>query len=65
MKIILNGEPRAVAAATLEAALAELGYGGAHVATAVNGDFVPRDARAGAALREGDRLEVLAPLQGG
>ncbi|MCL5776004.1 sulfur carrier protein ThiS [Limibaculum sp. FT325] len=65
MTIILNGEPRAVAAATLEAALAELGYGGAHVATAVNGDFVPRDARAGVALREGDRLEVLAPLQGG
>lgn len=65
MTIILNGEPRAVSAASLEAALTELGYGGAHVATAVNGEFVPRDARAGITLREGDRLEVLAPLQGG
>ncbi|MDT8344819.1 MAG: sulfur carrier protein ThiS [Thermohalobaculum sp.] len=65
MTIILNGEPRAVAAGALDAALAELGYGGAHVATAVNGEFVPRDARAGITLREGDRLEVLAPLQGG
>ncbi|MBK0400327.1 sulfur carrier protein ThiS [Limibaculum sp. M0105] len=65
MTIILNGEPREIAARALDAALAELGYGGAHVATAVNGDFVPRGARAGVELNDGDRLEVLAPLQGG
>jgi sulfur carrier protein len=31
----------------------------------VNGKFVPKTARAKATLAEGDRLEVLAPMQGG
>ena len=64
MKITLNGEPRDVAADRLAAALAELGFEGA-VATAVNGDFVPAAQREGHALAEGDRVEVLAPRQGG
>jgi len=42
-----------------------LGYGGAVVATAVNGEFVPTAARQTARLAEGDRVEVLAPMQGG
>lgn len=65
MNIIVNGEPRQVAAGDLAAVLAELGYGGARMATAVNGAFVPAGARAGQALAEGDRVEVLAPRQGG
>ena len=46
-------------------ALDELGFGGATVATAVNGSFVPAPSRAATELAEGDRLEVLAPRQGG
>lgn len=65
MTIILNGEPRELEAAALDAALDELGYAGAVVATAVNGEFVPRTERPRVALKDGDRLEVLAPLQGG
>ena len=65
MKITVNGEPREIAATTLEEALAELGYGTATVATAVNEGFVPIAARAGCQLSEGDRLEILAPKQGG
>lgn len=65
MRITLNDEPRDVAAATLAEALDELGFGAARVATAVNGAFVPAVARAGHPLAEGDRLEVLAPMQGG
>jgi sulfur carrier protein len=65
MKIVLNGEPREVRAPALDAALDELGFGGATVATAVNGSFVPAPARAATVLAEGDRLEVLAPRQGG
>lgn len=65
MRIMLNDEPREVAAATLAGALEELGFGAARIATAVNGDFVPAAARAGHPLAEGDRLEVLAPMQGG
>jgi sulfur carrier protein len=65
MRIVLNGEAREVRAGTLATALEELGYAGATVATAVNGGFVPAGARAGQALAEGDRVEVLAPRQGG
>lgn len=65
MKITVNGETRDIAAATLGAALAELGYAGARIATAVNEDFVPAHARDGLALAPNDRLEILAPRQGG
>lgn len=65
MKIVLNGEPREVRAPSLHDALAELGFADATVATAVNGSFVPARARAATALAEGDRIEVLAPRQGG
>lgn len=65
MRIEVNGEVREVTATTLAAALDELGWGTAKVATALNGDFVPASARTDQALRDGDRLEVLAPMQGG
>lgn len=65
MRIEVNGEVREVTATTLAAALDELGWGTAKVATALNGDFVPASARVDQALRDGDRLEVLAPMQGG
>jgi sulfur carrier protein len=65
MKIVLNGEPREVRAPRLHEALDELGFGGSAVATAVNGSFVPAPARAATLLAEGDRVEVLAPRQGG
>ena len=65
MKIEVNGEAREVQGPTLAHALAELGWGEARVATALNGEFVPKAARADTALQAGDRLEVLAPMQGG
>jgi sulfur carrier protein len=64
MKIIVNGDAHEVpAAASLARALDQLGFGGAVVATALNGEFVASAARAEVALSEGDRLEVLAPMQ--
>ena len=65
MKIIVNGQSLDVTATLLDAALGELGYGDARVATALNGEFVPRPARANTSLGDGDRLEILAPMQGG
>ncbi|WP_121060826.1 sulfur carrier protein ThiS [Chachezhania antarctica] len=65
MKIIVNAEPHEVSAPTLHAALAELGFTGPAIATALNGDFIPRTARDTTRLTDGDRLEVLAPMQGG
>jgi sulfur carrier protein len=66
MKIILNGDAHEVPpAASLARALDELGFGGAVVATARNGEFVASSARTDTVLSEGDRIEVLAPMQGG
>ena len=65
MRIILNGEPRDVRATLLPDILDELGFADARVATAVNEDFVAVGLRAGTTLSEGDRLEVVAPMQGG
>ncbi len=65
MRIDLNGTPRTVVARSLAEALSELGYDRAAVATALNGTFVPAAARAGTLLQDGDRIEVLAPMQGG
>ncbi len=64
MNITLNGEARQTAAATLADLLAEQGFG-PRVATARNGDFVPAGQRATTPLAEGDRIEVVAPMQGG
>jgi sulfur carrier protein len=63
--LIVNGEPREIAAASLAEALQALDYGEAKVATALNGEFVPARARAATPLNEGDRIEILAPKQGG
>ena len=65
MKIIVNGDARDVIAASLDAALDELGFQEAVVATAVNGQFVSALARPETSLVDGDRIEVLAPMQGG
>ncbi len=65
MKIMVNGTETEVEARTLAEALDELGYGGERVATAVNETFVPKMARADTALAPGDRVEIVAPRQGG
>ena len=65
MKILVNGAWRETDASDLAAALTEFGYGEAVVATALNGEFVASGSRADARLTDGDRLEVLAPMQGG
>ena len=65
MRILVNGVWRETVSAQLAATLEELGYGGRIVSTAVNGEFVAVDARSRRRLVDGDRVEVLAPMQGG
>lgn len=65
MKIEVNGEGKTVTGTTVAEVLAELGWGSARVATALNGEFLPKAARDSTVLKEGDRLEVLAAMQGG
>ncbi|ABV92658.1 thiamine biosynthesis protein ThiS [Dinoroseobacter shibae DFL 12 = DSM 16493] len=64
MQLIINGETRTTEAATLADLLTELGHSGS-VATAVNEIFVPAATRATQTLSPGDRIEILAPMQGG
>ncbi len=65
MKIVVNGAQAEVQATSLEGILDELGHGGAKVATAVNEDFVPAALRDSTEILEGDRIEIVAPRQGG
>ena len=63
--LLVNGERRELAARTLGEALRELDYGEAIVATALNGAFVPARRRDDAQVNDGDRIEIVAPRQGG
>ncbi len=63
--LTVNGEPLRTDAPTLADLVARLGYDGASVATAVNGDFVPRAARNTHRLVADDAIEIVAPRQGG
>jgi sulfur carrier protein len=65
MKILVNNKEQIVTGTTLADALVELGYDGAVIATAINGDFTPRGMRAQLVLKDGDSLELLAPMRGG
>ena len=65
MQIFLNDDAHDVDAATLAAALDSLGFTGRKIATAVNGRFVAATARPATKLADGDRIEVVAPMQGG
>ncbi|MDP0927272.1 sulfur carrier protein ThiS [Paracoccus onubensis] len=65
MRVELNGEAIRTQATTLSGLIEERNLPAASVATAVNGDFVPRTLRDGTALSDGMRIEILSPMQGG
>jgi sulfur carrier protein len=65
VQVFLNGAPMACAVRTLQELLVAHGYDMSSVATAVNGDFVPAAHRDTLTLKAGDRIEVVAPRQGG
>ncbi len=65
MQIIVNSKPTDITVTSLAAAMVELGFLDCAVATALNGQFVPKGMRESVELSQGDRLEVLAPMQGG
>ncbi len=65
MRIFVNGDQREIEPESLAVALSALGYGGKKIATAVNGRFVAAAARPALKLAEGDKIEVVAPMQGG
>jgi sulfur carrier protein len=65
-QITLNGEPLQLElGATLADLVASLHQPPQALATAVNGEFVPRDARAQVQLRDGDAVFTFQPITGG
>ncbi len=65
MNITINGAPAECADAATVAALLQQRGQTQGVAVAINDDFVPRSQYATRALREGDAVEIVAPMQGG
>jgi sulfur carrier protein len=66
LQITVNGKPRAVRdGETLADLVAALGQPPQSLATAVNGEFVARAARAATPLREGDAVFTFQPITGG
>jgi sulfur carrier protein len=65
MRVIVNGEPREIAAASVDALLGELEYEGTHFAIALNFDVLPRSCWAATPLKNGDEIEIITPRQGG
>jgi sulfur carrier protein len=65
--ILLNGEERPLAAATLAGVLRAQGIAAEArgIAVAVNGAVVPRRAWDSTAVRPGDRVEVVKMVSGG
>ena len=65
MRVIVNGEPREMAAGSVDALLTELDYEGTHFAVALNYDVLPKSRWAETALKAGDEIEIITPRQGG
>lgn len=65
MNILLNGEAFKTTSTNLLALLTEIELDEAVVATALNGEFITGSEREETLIQDGDRIEVLAPMQGG
>ncbi|ENN94891.1 sulfur carrier protein ThiS [Bartonella vinsonii] len=65
MQIFINGETIQTEVTTLNLLLEELGYEGNWLATAVNAEVIPINARSQFVLHEEDKIEILSPMQGG
>lgn len=64
--ITVNGQPREVpAGSSLADLVAQLADSPQALATAVNQEFVARDARAARILRSGDQVYTFQPITGG
>ena len=65
MNIIVNGQNQNISRVNLSMVLEELGYKQMKLATALNGNFISVEQRDNTQLKDGDKLEILSPQQGG
>jgi sulfur carrier protein len=65
MRVTVNGEPREIVSASVDALLGELEYEGTHFAIALNYDVLPKSRWAQTRIKNGDEIEIITPRQGG
>jgi len=66
MKIIINGQPKDFdAPLNLYDVLEQEDVIGMMIAVAQNGSFVPKESYRETSVKEGDQIEIVAPMQGG
>jgi sulfur carrier protein len=65
MRIKVNDKWLDTDCATLEALVDSLNYQAGAVATAVDGNFIPRQQRPGHNLVSGMHIDIVGPMQGG
>ncbi|WP_044409970.1 sulfur carrier protein ThiS [Thiomicrospira microaerophila] len=64
MILLINDKPNETNAANLAGLVAELNIEGAF-ALALNENFIPKNQYAETPITENDRIEIVAPMQGG
>lgn len=64
-EIVLNGDPFETESRNLTDLLEELDKSDDLLATALNGEFVPKHERHTKQLQNGDQVELVAPMAGG
>lgn len=65
MRIVINGEVCDIESTTLDKLLIEKNYQHPAIATALNASIVHRGDRRNTELKEGDQVEIVAPIGGG
>ncbi len=65
MRLTINGESHQLETTRLSEVLILLEFEGKWLVTAVNGVLIHRDEWGHYRLGDGDRVEILAPMQGG
>lgn len=65
MKILINGYEVETTMETLEELMIEQNFTQDWLASAVNSNLVKKNHRAKYKLHEGDKIEILSPMQGG
>ena len=67
LELSINGEKKSLELPelTVKYLLANLGYADVPVAIAVNNEFVPRTQFERYPVRDGQRIDILMPMQGG
>lgn len=67
LQLSINGEKKSVSLEqlTIQKLLCDLGYDAVPVAIAVNDEFVPKTQFERYPIRDGQRIDILMPMQGG